>query len=101
MKYKIQIESEVRQDIQEGIDWYNEQQRGLGRKFHAAIKEAFRGLRTNPFFQIRYDDVRCVPLRKYPYMIHFTIDENNKTIAVIAVFNTSRNPQMWKGRSKN
>jgi hypothetical protein len=33
MTFKIKIEQEAHQDIQEGIDWYNQQQPGLGRKF--------------------------------------------------------------------
>ncbi len=38
MAFKIKIEPEAHQDIQQGIDWYNEQQSGLGRKFHAEVK---------------------------------------------------------------
>lgn len=38
MKYKIQIEPEAQFDIQEAITWYNERQKGLGRKFHSEVK---------------------------------------------------------------
>ena len=38
MTYKIKTEPEVHEDIQEGIDWYNKQHPGLGRKFHTEVK---------------------------------------------------------------
>lgn len=33
MTYRIHIEPEVFNDIQQGIHWYNQQQKGLGKKF--------------------------------------------------------------------
>lgn len=60
MTYKIKIEPEAQQDIQEGIDWYNDQQPGLGRNFHSEVKAFFEKLKISPFFQIRYDDVHCL-----------------------------------------
>lgn len=98
MDFTIRIEPEAGEDIQEGIDWYNEQQTGLGKEFHAAVKAHFQKLRTNPFYQIRYENVHCLPLKKYPYMIHFTINEESKVVAVHAVLNTARDPKIWKNR---
>lgn len=98
MAFDIKIEPEAHQDIQEGIDWYNEQQPGLGRTFYEEVKDAFKRLQTHPFFQIRYDKVRCLPLKSYPYMIHFTVDEQEKRVIVRAVFNMSRDPGIWKKR---
>ncbi len=98
MPYKIKTEPEAYDDIQEGIDWYNKQLPGLGRKFHAEVKAYIKKLKINPFFQIRYDDVRCLPIIKYPYMIHFTIIEDDKTVIIKAVFNTSKDPQNYRDR---
>ena len=66
MPFTIKIEPEAEQNIQKGIDWYNEQIPGLGREFHAAIKAQLKKLKTNPFFQIRYDNVHCLPLKNLP-----------------------------------
>lgn len=98
MAFKIKIEPEAHQDIQEGIDWYNEQQPGLGRKFHAEVKASFKKLKTNPFFQVRYDDVHCLPLKKFPYMVHYTVDDKSILVTVRAVFHTARDPKNWKSR---
>ena len=96
--FKIKIEPEALLDIQEGIDWYNRQQSGLGRRFHTEIKASFKKLENYPFYQIRYDDVRCYVLQEFPYMIHYTVDEENKRIIVRAVFGTPRDPDLWNER---
>jgi toxin ParE1/3/4 len=98
MAFKIKIEPEALEDIQQSIDWYNEQQAGLGIKFFAAVKKGFKSLMINPFFQIRYDNVRCLPLKKYPFMVHFTVNEAEKLVVVRAIFNTSLSSDYWKSR---
>lgn len=94
----IKIEPEAYQDIQEAIDWYNHQQPGLGGRFHMEIKATFNKLKTHPFFQIRYDNVHCFLVKRFPYMVHYTIDEENSNIVVRAVFCTSKDPKIWKRR---
>jgi hypothetical protein len=98
MVFKIKIETEAYDDIQEGIVWYNQQKAGLGIKFHKEVKEFLEVLKTNPFFQIRYKNTRCLPLKKFPFMIHFTIDEENSIVTIRAIFHTSQNPKIWKGQ---
>lgn len=98
MAFTIKIEPEARNDIQEAIDWYNEQQTDLGRVFHAAVKDHIITLQTNPYYQVRYDDVHCLPLKNFPYMIHFTINESGQQVKIHGVFNTFRDPGVWKER---
>jgi len=80
MSFTIKIEPEAREDIQAAIEWYNEQESGLGKQFHAAVKVNLDKLRFNPYYQLRYENVRCLPMKKYPYMIHFTVEEENKVV---------------------
>lgn len=98
MFYKIKTEPEARIDIQKGIEWYNNKQFRLGNEFHKEVKSCFKLLESNPFFQIRYKNIRCLPLNKFSYMIHFTVDEEKKMVTVRAVFHTSRSMKTWKGR---
>ena len=96
MVYKINIEPDARLDIQEAIIWYNKQKKGLGREFFSEINSHITILKEKPHFENRYDDVHCLPLKKFPYMIHFTIDEVKKSVSVRSVFHTSLNPNNWK-----
>ena len=98
MSFTIKIEPEALKDIQESIDWYNEQQPGVGHEFHSDVKATFKKIKSNPYFQVRYDNVRCFPMKKYPFMVHFTVDDKNKTVVVRAIFNTSRDPDIWEER---
>jgi toxin ParE1/3/4 len=98
MTFKIKVDPEALDDIQENINWYNSQQPGLGKRFHKEVKSYFNKLKSNPFFQVRYDDVHCLPLKKFPYMIHYTINEKDKLVIIHAIFNTSRDPKIWGKR---
>lgn len=99
MAFTIILDYRAIQDVQDVIDFYEEQQPRLGRQFEQALHEHLLTLELNPFFQIRYDNIRCLPLRKFPYMIHFTVDEEVQQVVVWAVLHTSRDPRSW-GRRK-
>lgn len=98
MAYKLVIKPEVYTDIQSGVDWYNSKQEGLGRRFFEAIEKEYVVLKKAPVFQVRYDDVHCLPVKKFPYMIHFIVEENAKVVVVLGVINTYLNPEKWKER---
>ena len=46
----------------------------------------------NPFFENRYAQIHCLPIPKFHYMFHFTINENNQTVHVHALINTNKDP---------
>ncbi|MBL4652164.1 MAG: type II toxin-antitoxin system RelE/ParE family toxin [Flavobacteriales bacterium] len=98
MSFTIKIEPDAQLDIQSGITWYSEQRKGLGKKFHASVLEHIDGLKNHPHFEIRYDDLHCLPVKGYPYMIHFTIDNNTNVVSIRAVFHTSLDSDRWKDR---
>ncbi len=93
--YKIVIKPKAFTDIQEGISWYNSCRKGLGIRFLNAIQEDFKVLRINPYFQVRYDEVRCLPVKTFPFMIHFIIEEDKHHIVVLGVISTFKNPDEW------
>jgi len=92
MAFKLKLEPLAKFDIQQEINYYNSKQKGLGKRFYNEVKNAFAAIKKNPFFQIRYDDVHCLPLKVFPAMVHFTINEKNKTIIIRAVINTHKDP---------
>ncbi len=40
--------------------------------------------------------VRTAVLDVFPFMIHYIIDETQKSIIITAALHTSRNPDIWK-----
>ena len=99
MVFKIVITYKAHIDILAGIEWYNKQSPDLGKRFYQILQKKYKTLRQNPFFQIRYDDVRCLPLEKFPYMIHFVFEEERKRVVIIGVICTHRDPGNWKERT--
>jgi toxin ParE1/3/4 len=98
MSYAVVIDPLAIQDIQQAIEYYDAQQTGLGLRFEAALDKHLTTLEKNPFFLVRYDKVRCLPLKKFPYMVHFTIDESKNIVVIRAVFHTSLSSRNWKKR---
>ncbi|MGQ1947248.1 type II toxin-antitoxin system RelE/ParE family toxin [Geofilum sp. OHC36d9] len=97
--YKAVILPLAKEDVREAAIWYNKQQKGLGKRFTAEVRENVHFIRQNPkASNIRYNSVRTAVLNVFPFMIHFTVDEKNKTVIVSAVLHTSRNPELWKNR---
>ena len=86
------------QDIQKVVDYYDDQQIGLDKNSESALNQHLVSLERNAFFQVRYDDVHCLPMKKYPYMIHYTIDEAENEVTVRTVFSTHLDPGIWKKR---
>ncbi|HUW07001.1 MAG TPA: type II toxin-antitoxin system RelE/ParE family toxin [Williamwhitmania sp.] len=97
MRFKVKIEPKALQDIQAITDWYNERQAGVGKRFQKATVKQIDSLVNNPHgWAIRYNEIRCLPVRKFPYMVHFYINESTETVEVLAVISTSRDPEIWK-----
>jgi mRNA-degrading endonuclease RelE of RelBE toxin-antitoxin system len=101
MSYSVVIDPLAIQDIQQAIEYCDEQQTGLGLKFEAALDKHLITLEKIPFFLVRYDNVRCLPLKKFPYMVHFTIDESKNIVIIRAVLHTSLSSRNWKKRVKS
>ena len=95
MAFKIKVEPDAKLDIQNEINTYNKLQPGLGKRLHTELKSFFNALKNNTFYAIRYDNVHCLPLKVFPLMIHFNIDEKNKTVIVRAVINTNKDPKTY------
>jgi plasmid stabilization system protein ParE len=95
MSFAVLLEPRALADIQQAIDYYDSRQAGLGKKFESTIDKHFLVISRNPFFQIRYSGIRCLPVKKFPFLIHFVVDEKRKEVFIISVFHTSKNNTEW------
>ena len=97
--YKAVILPLAKQDIKEAATWYNSKQKGLGIRFTKEVRSKVLLIRQNPKIStVRYDDVRTIVLDVFPFLIHFTVNDEQKTVVVSAVLHTSRNSRVWKDR---
>jgi plasmid stabilization system protein ParE len=97
--YKSIILPPAKEDIRDAALWYDEKQKGLGKRFISQVREKVYFIRQNPQTgSLRYDNVRTMVLNVFPFMVHYTINEISETIIVSAVLHTSRNPEIWTER---
>jgi hypothetical protein len=99
MKFTIKYNPEFFNDIVIAVDWYNEKQTGLGDKlFNNVQNQTAKLSKTALLFSIKYDNIRCMRIEKFPYMVHYRVNEQTKTVKVEALFHTSRDPKSWTKR---
>jgi plasmid stabilization system protein ParE len=101
LSYTLKIDIDAFKDIQETVEWYELQLKGLGQRYKNQTKKQINSLKKNPYlFSIKYNEIRCRKIDKFPFLIHYNIEEDLKVITIFAVFHTSRNPEIWKRRQK-
>jgi hypothetical protein len=72
--YKVSIDPDALQDIQDATDWYNEQLAGLGGHFQKQVKIQIGSLKKNALgHSVRYEDVRCMLIKRFPFLVHYRV----------------------------
>lgn len=94
--FKLQILTRAKLEINETALYYEEKSKGLGKLFYLEFKKYSNTLKTFPFFEEKYNIVRTLPLKKFPYTIHFTVDEINKIVSVQAVTSNYQDPNITR-----
>lgn len=93
--FDTEFKEEAQNDITSGFLWYEDKLEGLGEQFLQELDNTFEHLRKRPkAFQTTHKEFRRVPLKRFPYVIIYTIDD--KTIVIYRVFHTGQNPKRWK-----
>ena len=93
MKYRILVLNRAVEEIQQAVDYYEKKKKGLSLKFEKELDKKFKVLESNPKFKIEYKNIHCMPLKKFPFLIHFRVNDSNQTVTIEAIFNTNRNPE--------
>lgn len=96
MAYKILVSVEAQNDIENSFLYYRDHAgKRVADNFLKDVRNSLRVISQNPFFKIRYDSFRAKPLKKYPFLIFFTIDTVDENILVARVFHTAQNPRKY------
>jgi len=92
MNYKVILKPTAELEIAEACEWYASKNENLGSDLLCKIEDEINRLSQNPYqFQKRYRSVRIVFTKRFPYGIHYTIED--KKVFVHAFLHTSRNPR--------
>lgn len=89
MAYDLSITFNAEQDIDTTVLWYEDQQAGLGIRFHFAVLDGFEKLKKHPqHYSFFREDYRQLILKRFPFKILFKIV--SKKVIVLGVFHVSR-----------
>ena len=79
-------------DIAKAKKWYNTQQPNLGLKFADYIFKCAEEIHSNPlFYPNKYKATREYVVKKYPYVIIYSMEENY--LFILRVFSCKTNPK--------
>lgn len=98
--FTVKYAPEALQEIQHAVDYYNRVSDGLGRSFKQNLLNTIKATKKNPTYNsFRYDDVRFAVVKKFPYAVHYTIDQKNHILKIQALLAFSQNPDTnWRIR---
>jgi len=97
MPYKVVISPIAKKNVKESVDFYCKYAPPkIAANFVVEYERALSTLKKNPHFRVYYRDFRGYPFKKYPYIIFYQINEDEKIVLVKAVFHTSQDPGKYK-----
>lgn len=91
-KFKLYVLDRVTDELDDAVNYYNSKQNGLGKRFYLEYKKTLKTIKLNPYYRVYYDDIHCLQVGKFPYLIHYFVDKQNKNITVHALICAYRSP---------
>ncbi len=102
MTYRLKLLPLAKTDLKDSRNWYNKNQPVLGKRFLLSVQLSFDLIKESPeLFAVRYQNIRTAPVRDFPFLIHYSIDQERKFIIVFAVLHTSRSPEYGQKEQNN
>ena len=93
----VVFDPDARAEFLEAVQYYEDSQGGLGRRFRVAVESAVKSIAENPFrYRVLHPPFRRYLLPNFPYAIIYCIAPEN--ILIIAVAHTKRKPGYWNKR---
>lgn len=92
MVFEVVISPRAQKEIENAIDYYALNSTDAPANFIAALKEVYELLAMNPFYRIRYKNVRAIVLKRFPHYLYYVIKEDKQIVRVLSCFHGRRNP---------
>ncbi len=95
MNHKYHEDAE--RELNEAAEWYEHQQDGLAAEFVIEIDHAVGRILGGPeTFSFYEGEIRCCPVRRFPYVVLYR--PRLMTVEIIAIMHHSRRPGYWRRR---
>ena len=83
------------ENIEDATDYYATISLKVLKNFNKQLDLSISRIVTNPYFQKRFKNVRALPIKKFPNIIFYEVNEDEKMIYILSVFCTHQNPEKY------
>lgn len=93
-RYEYIVEPKAQNEYDESILWYLERSLLATENFISTVDDAFLQICEFPYrWKNLYKNFYEYGLKKYPFHIIYTIDDEMKTIVIFSIYHQKRNPK--------
>lgn len=101
MNWKVVVLPEFYSDLEDAGDWYEQKLQGLGARFADEVLDVWAGLAVNSLLGCKKHPRRNIRWRypeKFPYKVVYSVEEEKKTVVVIALIHAARHERVLRKR---
>ncbi|NLN33128.1 MAG: type II toxin-antitoxin system RelE/ParE family toxin [Flavobacteriaceae bacterium] len=99
MDYKLIITPDAQLQLDEALTYYkNKASKKVARNFLEEYRNTCETILEVLYFQFYFLEFRAVPMKKFPFLVFYTLNEDKKLVIIKAVFHTSQNPDKYPGQ---
>lgn len=96
MTYKIVVTPVAQKHIEEAIIYYkNKASNKVATMFIEDYKKTLAAIQKVLYFKLFFENFRGKPLKKFPFIVFYSLDEERKIIFINAVFNTHQDTNKY------
>lgn len=87
---------DAEKNLDDAVFYYkNFVSRKVAQLFLADYRKTYRDILKTKYFRFFFQNFRGKPMKKFPYIIFYTIDEDLKIIVIKAIFNTNQDSEKY------
>ncbi len=72
--FSIEVSPRAQKEIQHALDYYALYSKPTADKFILELTKAYKAIASNPYFEVRYKNIRSLKIYKFPYSLYFIVD---------------------------
>lgn len=96
---KIRFLYAAQKELDEAVEWYNDQSDKLGLQFLNEVNGAIKRIHSFPYACVEIEDgIRRCLVKRFPYGVIYGLDMDQERLVIIAVAHLHRKPGYWKDR---
>jgi mRNA-degrading endonuclease RelE of RelBE toxin-antitoxin system len=95
LNYSLYFSEIAENDIEKALYFYENINESVVNHFKKQLNQVLEAISINPFYQIKYKNIRALPFKSMPYIVLFEVYENEKMVYIYSIFNTYQNPDKY------